>query len=197
LKQDGFEFVTTIFALAPEYITPIQSTEKRPFMPDRPNPKKERNQQSPEDIQVSAISKQTVGAVTGAAIGSVVGPIGAVVGGVVGALAGKAAAGKQPIRKAVSRAPTASKRSLKPHPRKRSRAHVTQKSQAIARYICEKEKIKAVANSTIAQAHVERVADQAEAPEPSHEKALEHLWRCLASLWDPQSCISLVSEIRS
>ena len=42
-------------------------------MPDRPNPKKNRNQQSPEDIQVSPISKQTVGAVTGAAIGSVVG----------------------------------------------------------------------------------------------------------------------------
>jgi hypothetical protein len=128
LKQDGFEFVTTIFALAPEYITPIQSTEKRPFMPDRPNPKKERNQQSPEDIQVSAISKQTVGAVTGAAIGSVVGPIGAVVGGVVGALAGKAAAGKQPIRKAAS-AIAASKRSLKPHPRKRSRPRSLKKAR--------------------------------------------------------------------
>jgi hypothetical protein len=129
LKQDGFEFVTTIFVLAPEYITPIQSTKKRPFMPDRPNPKKNRNQQSPEDIQVSAISKQTVGAVTGAAIGSVVGPIGAVVGGVVGALAGKAAAGKQPIRKAASRAIAASKRSLKPHPRKRSRPRSLKKAR--------------------------------------------------------------------
>jgi hypothetical protein len=107
--------------LAPEYITPIQITEKRPFMPDRPNPKKNKNQQSPEDIQVSPISKQTIGAVTGAAIGSVVGPIGAVVGGVVGALAGKAAAAKQPSRKAVNRATTASRRSLKPQPRKRSR----------------------------------------------------------------------------
>jgi hypothetical protein len=63
--------------------------------------------------------------------------------------------------------------------------------------ICEKEKIKAVTNSTIAQAHVERVAHQAEAPEPSHENALERLSRCLASLRDPQSCISLVSEIWS
>ncbi|HEU5235607.1 MAG TPA: hypothetical protein VFU37_00610 [Pyrinomonadaceae bacterium] len=89
-------------------------------MPHRPNPKENKSEQSSEDIQVPPIPKQTAGAVTGAAIGSVAGPIGAVVGGVVGALAGKAAAGKRPIREAVKRATTVSKRALTRHPRKKS-----------------------------------------------------------------------------
>ncbi len=164
-------------------------------MPDRPNPKKEQTQQSPEDIQVSAISKQTVGAVTGAAIGSVVVPIGAVVGGVVGALAGGAAR-RQPIRKTAGRA-TARKASLKPDPRKKSRP-ASRKTRARSRGTSAKrKKSKRSPTAQSRERHVERVAGQAEAPEASHEKALEHLLRCLASLRDPQSCVSLVVSAKS
>jgi len=97
LQPDGFEFVTTIFALVCEYLM-RPSYGGIAIMSDHPNPKKKDSSQSSEEIQVPPIPKQTAGAVTGAAIGSVAGPIGAVVGGVVGALAGRAA-GRRPIRK--------------------------------------------------------------------------------------------------
>jgi hypothetical protein len=105
----------------PKYLCSESKILRRaPFMPDYPEPEKEKSSPSSEDIQVPPIPKQTAGAVTGAAIGSIAGPTGAVVGGVIGAFVGKAAADGRPVRKAVKRAAAVSKSTQQRHPPKKS-----------------------------------------------------------------------------
>jgi hypothetical protein len=91
--------------------TTILQTEGVPMMADELDAQ---HKESPENIEIPPIPKETAGAVAGAALGSLVGPAGAIIGGVVGAIAGKAAA-KGKLHPAVKKAAA---RVIKPAPKR-------------------------------------------------------------------------------